>query len=114
MLTLSTNTNNDLYLDPRGRIAMVRDIEAVLQTCEHVIKTRLGEYIYDTDRGIPYFETVWDGIPNLIQFEAAARSAILGVTGVTEVISFRSVVIDATLTYEAVIKTIYGVGTVNG
>ncbi len=112
--TFSVNSNNDLYLGIDGNISISLDLEAVLQNCAHVVKVRLGEVVLNTDQGIPYFETVWNGIPNIIQFESAARSAILGVNGVTEVISFKTFIIDDALEYTAVIKTLYGEGTING
>lgn len=114
MKTLSTDNNNDLYLDNTGNIAVVTDIVATMESCAHEVKTRLGECVLDTERGIPFFETVFNGVPLLMQFEAACRAAILGVAGVTEVISFVTRVIDGQLAYEATIRTIYGTGTING
>jgi hypothetical protein len=112
--TLAVNENNDLYLSIDGNIAMVYDLTAVLQICAHVVKVRLGEVVLNTDQGLPFFETVWNGSPNLIQFEAAARATLLGVTGVVEVVSFDMSIVDSSLVYVAVIRTIYGTGTING
>lgn len=107
-------TYNDMYLDDSGNIAMVSDVEAVLQTCAHVAKTILGEMVLQSNLGIPNFETVWQGVPNIFQYEVAVRSAILSVPGVVEVVSFNSVLVGNTLQYTAVIRTIYGEGEISG
>ncbi len=112
--TFSVNEDNDLFLDREGNISISFDLEAVQQNCEHVVKTRLGEVVINTQIGIPYFETVWNGVPNLIQFQAAVRTALLQVDGVLEIVSFDTSVIDDALTYRAVISTIYGQGVISG
>lgn len=112
--TFSVNSSNDLYLGRDGNISISFGLEAVLQICAHVVKVRLGEVVLNTDQGIPYFETVWDGVPNLIQFESAVRTAILQVDGVIEVVSFRTTIVDSTLKYVAVIRTVFGEGRFSG
>lgn len=111
--TLATDLNNDLYLT-NGNITVVRDLQAVLQDCEHAAKTLLGEVVLNTNIGIPYFETVWSGVINLQQFEAALRSAFLAQDGVVEVVSILSEKVGDTLQYTAVIRTIYGGGSISG
>lgn len=115
----SLGANNDIYLNEQGNISMSYDIEAVLQQCAQVAKTLLGEMVFNTDLGIPYFETVWVGVPNISQFNAALRSSFLNVDGVLEVISLlTSQGEDGSpsdrLTYTAVIRTTFGTGAVNG
>ena len=116
--TLATSqVTNDLYIDPiTGNLAVFRDLQAVLQACEHAAKTRLGEMILNIDQGIPYFETIWNGHPNLAQFEAALRSAFLAVTNVVEVVSLITSIISSTnvLSYTAVIRTTFGGGVISG
>lgn len=112
--TFSVNSSNDLFLGIDGNISISYNIQAVLENCAHVVKVRLGEVALNTDQGIPYFEVVWNGVPNLIQFESAVRDALLQVEGVVEVVSFRTSIVDDALTYLAVIRTIYGEGTING
>lgn len=124
--TLSANVNNDIpgvsendiYLDSRGNISISRDLQAVLQECAQVAKTRLGELVFNVDLGIPFFDTVWDGIPNIPQYTAALRSSILNVDGVIEIISLLAAPpTDENkdiLNYTAIIRTIYGTGSING
>lgn len=112
--TLAVNANNDLYLDDQGNIAVSYDLQALLETCSQAAKTRLGEMVLNTDQGIPYFETVFIGVPQLKQFEAALRATFLAIDGVVEVVSLITAQQDNTLTYTAIIRTIYGTGGVNG
>jgi hypothetical protein len=79
-----------------------------------VAKTRLGEISLATNIGIPYFQTVWNGVPNFQQFETALRQAFLSVTGVVEVVSLGVSQTGNTLNYSAVIRTVYGTGGFSG
>lgn len=112
--TLSTDSNNDLFLNREGNISVSRDLEAVLQNCEHAVKVRRGELVLDVEGGIPYFQIVFNGIPNPIQFEAAVRSTLLQQDGVIEVTSFTMIQEGNSLQYTAVIRTSFGEGIVNG
>lgn len=122
MQTLSANVNdnisgvafNDLYLDPDGNLSVSFDLQAVLEGCAQAAQTLLGEILLNTAQGIPYFQTVWAGVPNSQQFNAALRSAFLNVPNVTQVISLITTQENNTLTYSAVIQTIYGVTPVTG
>lgn len=123
--TLSSNVNNDIlnvsptdiYLDAEGNISISYDKEAVLEACAQAARTLLGEMIFDTETGIPFFQTVWVGKPNIQQYTAALRSAFLAVAGgnvVTDVTSLITSQNEDILYYSAVIKTIYGIGTITG
>ena len=124
--TLSSNVNsdiqgvaqNDIYLDDSGNIAMSFDLQAVLQECSQVARTILGEMIFNTDLGLPYFQVLWIGVPNVPQFIATLRRSFLNVDGVLEVVSLTTsqggTQPSDTFIYTAIIRTIYGTGVVNG
>jgi hypothetical protein len=112
--TIAVDKNNDMYIDANGNLAIVFGLQATLQACAQAAKAQLGEMVLATDQGIPYFQQVWIGVPNLQQFEAALRSAFLGVSGVIEVVSLSLSQTSNTLSYTAVIRTIYGAGAING
>ncbi len=110
----AVNSNNDIYLGTDGNLAIVFDMQGTLQACEHALKTVLGEMIFATNQGLPNFQLIWIGVPNLQHYEPAVRATILAVDGVVEVVSFLADLSDNTLTYTITIRTIYGVGVVNG
>ena len=125
-LTLAANVNgleslgayNDLYLDSRGNIAVSRDQQALCEECAQITKTLLGEMVLNVDQGIPYETTLWIGVPNQQQFISAITNAILSVQGVLEVVSLIATqggLLSAdNYSFNAVIRTIYGTGVVNG
>jgi hypothetical protein len=122
MQSFSANVNNtipgvafnDIYLDANGNLAIVFDIQAVLQACAQAAQTLLGELIYNIDIGIPYFQTLWIGTPNIQQFNAALRAAFLAVPNVVQVVSLMTSQQNNALMYTAVIQTTYGSAPLTG
>jgi hypothetical protein len=112
--TLGVNSSDDIYLDSSGNLVVVSGLDAVLQTCEQVAKTLLGECVLNTTLGVPYFETVWNGSPNVQQFTAGLRTAILSVPDVVEIVSLITSQNGDVLSYTAVIRTVYGSGAISG
>ena len=113
VIAFGVNENNDLFLDESGNIAIVTNLQAVLQGCEQAVKTLLGELVLQTDLGVPYFEAVFVGTPNLAVFEQSIRQAILSIPGVIQVLTLDTSVTGEVLTYNAVIETEYGEGSIN-
>ena len=111
--SLATNARNDMFLNGANNIALVTNIDAVLQDCEHTMKALFQEMIYAFDRGLPYFQTVWQA-KNFAQFEAQGRQTLLRINGVVAVLSFVVTTEADVLAYNAVIETIYGVGSFDG
>lgn len=112
--TLAVNENNDIYIGEDGNIAVVFNMQGTLQACAHATKTILGEMIFRANQGLPNFQLIWVGVPNLQQYESAVRATLLDVAGVKEIVSFTYRLADNNLTYTATILTIYGTGVVNG
>ncbi len=109
---LSVDANNDLFLDANRNLAIARDLQAVLQECEHAVKTVRGELVFNTTRGVISFDHtgVFGNTPDLRLFDSRSRSAILGVIDVTDISSFDAEIVGDVLTVRAVIVTIYGQG----
>lgn len=110
-LSIATNALNDIFIGMDGNLATVRNLQAVLQDCEHAMKAQLGEMVLATTKGLPTMDTVWLQ-QRLPQFDAAARKTLRAINGVTDVPSFASIVMQNTLVYRAVISTEYGTGIV--
>lgn len=114
MKTFGVDANNDLFIGPDGNLAIVVDLQAVLENCEHAAKTIYNEMVLAQGQGLPYFEAVWIGVPNIPLFEATLRAALAAVDGVVAVNSLATSVDGGVLTYTAEIATIYGDGALNG
>lgn len=72
----------------------------------------MGELVLQGDVGIPNFQLIWNGSPNIAQAENSIREALLGVDGVTDVSELSAFVSDNVFRYSAVINTIYGGTTI--
>lgn len=110
--TLATDRNNDLYLDEAGNIAIASGLDAVTLDCKAAMETRLGECVLDTTLGIPMFETVFLSYQPA-QFQAAARKALVSVTGVTGVNAVNITRSGGVMRYVAEISTIFGVTAIS-
>ena len=87
MRTLAVNGSNDLHLDRTGALAIAQGPDALAQTATQYVRALRGEMVFDTNRGTPLASTVWRGVPNIPQFEAALRRRLLSVAGVTAIVS---------------------------
>jgi len=114
MRVISVDANNDIYRAADGNLAIATGLTAVLQACAQAVKVMTLEMVLSYDQGMPNFQAVWSGKPNVAQFEAAARSRLLAVPNVLEVTEFTAVVSGGVLRYSASIKSIYGESVLNG
>lgn len=112
MKTLAIDTNNDLVVK-NNNLSISTDIQAVLYTCEHIVKAQYGEMIYAIDRGIPYNLLAWDRQPNFIQLEAFIRRAILTVPEVTSITDLGIQIANHSIKYSITINTTYGIGVLD-
>ena len=110
--TFQANANNDLFIGTDGNLSIVTGINAVLQGCQEAVETLRGELVFFPTEGVDYENTVWDGGPNIVEFDRQAQAEILKVNGVVRVIDFESSISGDTLTYTAQILTSFGTGTV--
>lgn len=112
--TFGTNTNNDLYRDSSGNLAILNGLDAVLAACETATKAQLGEMVLQSNLGIPNFQTIWVGSPNYSLFRSYLRATLLSVSGVREVKSIEVKSANNVLSYTATIETDFGLAVING
>lgn len=112
--TFFVDGNNDLVIGEDDRLSIVDGLTAVLQNCEHVAKSIRNEMVLAQGRGLPYFEAIWIGVPNVPLWEAVFRSQILAVADVLAVVALDTRREGETLLYTATIQTLYGTGQING
>lgn len=109
--TLKIDANGNPVIT-NGNFTFITNIDAVLQICEQIMKTQLGEYQYNQTKGIDYFGNVFTGSPNFQRFEVQARTQLEASNGVIRVESLNYSLSDNTMIYTATIVTIYGTGTI--
>jgi hypothetical protein len=110
----TVDENNDLVIASDGLLSISSGLEAVLQACEQAAKAQLAEMVLAVEQGVPTFQTVWNGAPNVSQFEAYLRRQLQNVTGVREVSAVEVTVANNVLSYTATILTQFGQGVLNG
>ena len=112
--TLAVDSNNDIYVGSDGNLAIAENIDATMQNAAQAVKAQLGEMILAIDQGMPNFQTIWNGAPNVPQFEGYLRATILAVENVLEIQDLTIVSLNGTLQYQAQILTSYGSMVLNG
>ena len=106
--SFAVNSNNDIYIGKDGNLAIATGIQAVLFATMQASLAQLGSMIYATNQGVPDFQSVWVGAPNIPQFESYLRAAILSVPGVIQVVSLTTQQVENVLNYVAIIQTEFG------
>ena len=114
MKTLSTNENNDLYIDSSGNLAVSNDIYALSNVIKNKALTTLGEPQYNIQNGIPYFETIFTDTPSIDLYQAKLIKDIENTENTERVKSFDYTENNGILNYTATIQSTYGDITLNG
>jgi hypothetical protein len=112
-LGLSDSTH-DLYLGPDGNLAMLENEPAVSAACETASLAQLGEMVLATKSGIPNFQAVWTGVPNLAIWRQYLVDTLLGVDGVLAVSDLAVSQAGGVLSYRATVETTYGKTAIAG
>lgn len=113
MITLGTNDTNSIYADQTGSLVVLSGAVALAQTLGQISRTRRGEMVFATDKGIPYWDTVFQ-TKDILMFEAAMRAEFMKHPEVNRINSFVVTISGEELAYVSEIDTIYGVVKVNG
>jgi hypothetical protein len=108
---IGVTPTNDFLIDETGNLVILDGLSAVMGACACTAKAQRGEMIRAVSKGIPNMNVTWVGSPNLVQLEAALRAAWAAVDGVRRVVSFEATRVRDTISYIAVIETVYGVAT---
>jgi len=113
MTCIAENATRDMYLTGTKNLALNTGLEQCGQCCKSTVEVVLGECVLNLGKGLPYDQTMWTRyLPR--SFESAARAAILAVLNVQSVVSFNLQRAGDKATYQAVIKTNFGLTSVAG
>lgn len=114
MITISTNENNDIFINSSGDIATSEDIQALANVSKNKALTTLGEPEYNQLAGIPYFETIFTDTPKIDIFQATMVNTMEEQEEVQRVSNFEYTVNNGVFSYSLIEKTTYGDITING
>jgi hypothetical protein len=99
---------NDIYIGSNGNLVILQGQQAVQAACQSASLLQLGEAVLATTTGVPYFQTVFNGTPNIAAYQSYLRKAILNVQGVIGITSLTVNVGGGVLNYTAVINSVFG------
>jgi hypothetical protein len=99
----------DLVVE-NGDFVLVEDADEVAQRVAVALKTHQGEWLFDTDLGLPYREEIMVKNPDLERITGLIRALIIGIEDVTGITQLRLNYSGSarTLQVEGTITTIYG------
>ena len=113
MSIFAINSDNG-FLVTGGTINRLTGIEAVLVNCQHEAQVLRGEDPFDKNRGMPNFEEIWAGQPNVLQFEFSLRNVLSVVKDVDSLSNFKADISSNVLDYEITINTPFGSDSISG
>lgn len=110
--TMGVDASNDIYTGPNGNVVILQAQAAVQAACNSTSKARLLEEVLAQTSGLPFFQSVFNGVPKLAVFENALQNALMAVDGVIAVTNITSSVQKVngktTLVYGATIENQFG------
>ena len=116
-INLKSNDLNDIHIDAEGNFVIVEGIDAVLQSCEEVARSFLGEMIYAKSLGVNTRTSLFEGNPSVISFDPSLRRNIIRVDGVVSIRDLSVTPPDSEqyiVKYNMIIVTEFGEAFLNG
>ena len=111
MKTLAQDSQNDIII-ALGDFATVGGVDACAVIIADAVRTVTGELQLDTERGVPYFETVFKSVNGIDIWKSDVRRRILSFSFVKSIDSFDVSYMDKRLYYTISITTDGGTVTV--
>lgn len=84
--TFGLNENYDMSLDSGGNLIIAYNIDAIVQNVTSAIRLWFGEYDFNTQLGVNYYNYFGNLVPVMtVKIKRDITNAILGVQGVSKV-----------------------------
>ena len=114
MKTFSQDSHNDIRIGSDGQFVTVDGLDAYSTVISDVVRTVRGELQLDTERGVPYFETVFKSVNGIDIWKSDVRKIVNGLSFVKSIVSFDVSwdPLNRKLNYEMVVETDEGKVTV--
>lgn len=88
MKTFSQDSHNDIRIGSDGQFVTSDGLDAYSTVIADVVRTVRGELQLDTERGVPYFETVFKSINGIDIWKSDVRKRVLALSFVRSIDSF--------------------------
>jgi len=115
MKCFALDDNNDIFIE-KEELKILSDIEALAQVAMNVVQTTAEEIVLHPERGIPYFQVLFNNRPKIQLLINSINLAIKKVKGVNRVSDIK-IFYDKDknlLKYSLDLDTIYGRVLTNG
>lgn len=113
MKTFTQDTQNDIRIGNDGQFVTVDGLDAYSTVIADVVRTVRGELQLDTERGVPYFETVFKSVNGIDIWKNDVRKRVLEFPFVKSIDSFEASYTNRKLEYTMHITTDSGAVTVS-
>lgn len=104
MRTLATNSNNDIFIDSTGNLAIAEGKEAIANVATNKTRVLYGEIPLNTEAGIPFFDVVFQRL-DVDLFRQFLYQELEDITGVSKVADFSYSVENGVFKYSVTIET---------
>ena len=113
MKTFAQDSHNDIRIGSDGQFTTVNGLDAYSAVIANVVRTVRGELQLDTERGVPYFETVFKSVNGIDIWKNDVRKRILEFPFVKSIDSFEASYANKKLEYTLHISTDAGTVTIS-
>ena len=113
MKTFAQDSHNDIRIGSDGQFTTVNGLDAYSAVIANVVRTVRGELQLDTERGVPYFETVFKSVNGIDIWKNDVHKRILELLFVKSIDSFEASYANRKLEYTLHISTDAGTVTIS-
>lgn len=114
MKTILTNKDNDIYLDASGNLAIGEGLQAAANVSKNAVLVNYGECEFNTEKGVPYFDTIFNDFPLIDLFQAAVIRVLENLPFVQRTFNFEYEQSNNVFSYKVTEKTDLGDIQING
>lgn len=88
MTTLARDANNDIHVTSDGKFAIASGLACYYDILHAAVLTIQGELLLNTERGIPYFDTIFQHPNKVLFWQSSMQSVISSFSFVRTIKSF--------------------------
>ena len=114
MRTIAINQNNDIYTDSSGNLVIKQDIDAIGDILVNKCQTNQGELLFNTDKGIDFFNTIFNSPAYVDLFQSQLVTEIENTEAVQRINDYNANVNKDIYNYTVSVQTEYGSIELNG
>ena len=114
MKTIAINSNNDIYINSSGNLVIKNDLEAMGDILVNKCETNLGELLYNSLKGIDFFNTIFASPSYVDLFQNQLITQIEQTAAVERIESYDAEIVKDVYKYKTEVQTEYGEVSLNG